>query len=94
MKRATSNVFRSAEDSSTNSTTQRGFHTVHAETHHNRVCCWLLETLGGNGMATLTNPLAEELEQQAVIAQDAHAGFHLVHYETPTGQIVWEAPRR
>ena len=49
--------------------------------------------LGGNGMATLTNPLAEELEQQAVIAQDAHAGFHLVHYKTPTGQVVWERRR-
>ena len=41
-------------------------------------------------MATLTDPLAEELEQQAVIAQAAHAGFQLVQHETGVGQLVWE----
>ena len=41
-------------------------------------------------MATLMNPLIVELEDQAVIARAADAGYRLAQYETDSGQVVWE----
>ncbi|MET0629203.1 MAG: hypothetical protein ABW033_12175 [Acidimicrobiia bacterium] len=41
-------------------------------------------------MSTTMNPLMLELEDQAVIARAADAGFRLAQYETDQGHSVWE----
>ena len=41
-------------------------------------------------MVVAMNPLAVELEDLAVVARAADAGFRLVQCETPNGHVTWE----
>lgn len=41
-------------------------------------------------MTITMNPLMLELEEQSVIARAADEGYRLAHYETDSGQTVWE----
>jgi hypothetical protein len=41
-------------------------------------------------MTTAMNPLMVEIEDHAVVARAADAGFRLVQYETSSGHLAWE----